>query len=210
MTAFPPTAETFARRFLADMGVAGVVTGKADHPALAWRRAGLMAITGRPDGPGRMCPIPLAAMADGALMALRALASATAVLPINGALLLGERARLMGLTRQGRTSANGSCHLFEARDGRIALNLGRPDDWDLLAPWLETVVDDLPSIAAAVKPRSVAELIERGALLGMAVAADAPARDAPWCRISNATSRAPPAETPLVDRPVGPLGRAAG
>ncbi len=198
LTGYPLTAEMFARRFLADVGAAGAITGAADHPALAWRRAGLMTITGRPTGPGLMCPIPLAAAADGALMALRSVAPPPAILPMNGAVLLGERARLLGLTRRGRTSANGACHLLDARHGRIALNLARPDDWSLLEAWLETAADDLSSIAAVVKRRSVAELVERGVMLGMAVAADAARGEAAWCQISEAAPRPRRGETPLV------------
>lgn len=67
-----------------------------DHPALAWRRAGLFDLTGQPGGPGLMCPAPLASAADGAMVALHALADDPNKLPQNGALLLGERARLMG------------------------------------------------------------------------------------------------------------------
>ena len=108
-------AARYADRLVRGAGGAG---GDADSPALAWRRAGLMDVTGRADGPGLVCPLALASAADGAMLALRHLAPAAA-LPLNGALLLGERARLMGLSRQGSTSANGSCRLLDSDDGRI-------------------------------------------------------------------------------------------
>ncbi|MFZ4689808.1 MAG: CoA transferase [Polymorphobacter sp.] len=144
----------------------------ADHPALAWRRAGLMAVTGPAEGPGLVCPLALASAADGALLALRHL-EPSADLPLNGALLLGERARALGLTRQGRTSANGSCHLLDTADGRIAINLARDDDWGLLPALVEdAAATDLPTLAALVAHWPTAALVARGGELGLAIAAD--------------------------------------
>ncbi|WP_419826253.1 CoA transferase [Sphingomonas sp.] len=181
----PLSAEVFGRRFLADLGIAAPLQGSADHPALAWRRAGLMSMTGRRDGPALVCPAPLAAAADGAMLAMKAIVPAAAGLPRNGSVLLGERARLMRLERAGRTSTNGTCHLLDARDGRVALNLARPEDWELIPAWLEHDVDDLSGIAAQVRCRSVVALVERATLLGLAVAADARSSGADWCRIDR-------------------------
>ncbi len=153
-----------------------------DHPAFAWRRAGLMAVTGNPDGPGLVCLLALTAAADGALLALRHLAP-DAALPLNGALLLGERARLLGLSRQGRTSANGSCRLLDTGDGRVAINLAREDDWGLLPALVEADVGDWASLAEAVRQSPTAKLLPRAAELGLAIAADRPARPPRrWCR----------------------------
>ena len=159
--------------------------GVADPPALAWRRAGLLAVTGFADGPGLVCPLALASAADGALLALRHLAPAAA-LPLNGALLLGERARLLGLSRQGRTSANGSCRLLESADGRIALNLARVDDWGLLPALVEDAgATDWDSLAALVARWPTSALLARGAELGLAIAADRPvAAPRHWCRVT--------------------------
>jgi crotonobetainyl-CoA:carnitine CoA-transferase CaiB-like acyl-CoA transferase len=148
--------------------------GEADHPALAWRRAGLLAITGEPEGPGLVCPAALAAAADGALMALRALAPDPAVLPANGAILLGERARLMGLVRHGRISANRSCRLLDALDGRIALNLARADDWDVIPALLGCdAVDGWADIERKVASIPARHLIELGIELGLPIALEA-------------------------------------
>jgi crotonobetainyl-CoA:carnitine CoA-transferase CaiB-like acyl-CoA transferase len=160
-----------ARSLLRALGMDGDPRPMGEHPALAWRRSGLMAVTGRADGPGLVCPVPLTAAADGALSALRALAP-DAPLPGNGAMLLGERARLLGLTRQGATSANGSCRLLATRDGHVALNLPRQDDWDLIPALLEDVAPDWPAIERLAAGRSSDELVERGCLLGMAIAVD--------------------------------------
>lgn len=148
-------------------GVAG------DHPALAWRRAGLMAVTGRADGPGLMAPVALTAAADGGLAALRAVAPG-ASLPENGAVLLGERARILGLRRQGAVSANGSCHLLDAAGGRIALNLPRAEDWELVPALLGEEAADWPSLARIAATRPAAELLQQGRLLGLAIALDGP------------------------------------
>ena len=146
----------------------------ADHPALAWRRARLMAVTGQADGPGLVAPVALTQAADGALAALRAIAPG-ADLPENGALLLGERARMLGLTRRGAVSANGSCHLLEAADGRIALNLPRPEDWECVPALLGEEAADWAALARVVAQHPVAALLEQGRLLGLAIAQDQPA-----------------------------------
>jgi crotonobetainyl-CoA:carnitine CoA-transferase CaiB-like acyl-CoA transferase len=147
------------------------VTCDADHPAIAWRRAGLCNITGRPDGAGLVAPLPLTIAADGALAALRAIGNDN-TLPANGAMLLGERARLLGLSRQGTTSPNGSCRMLAAADGRIALSLARADDWELAPALFQEPARDWAEVAAAAERWSCADLVARGRLLGLAIAAD--------------------------------------
>jgi hypothetical protein len=135
-----------------------------------------MDVTGTREGPGLVCPLALASAADGAMLALKHLAP-DAPLPENGALLLGERARLLGLSRQGRTSANGSCRLLDTVDGRIALNLARDDDWGLLPALVEDAAAvNWDSLAALVARWPTDRLVARGAELGLAIAADRPAR----------------------------------
>jgi hypothetical protein len=67
----------------------------------------------------------------------------------------------------GRVSANGSCHLLEASDGWIALNLARDEDWQLIPAWLEGpgLVEGWDVVAAGVKARSVGWLLERGRII---------------------------------------------
>lgn len=163
-------AADHAAALLGLFGLGGVGVA-SDHPALAWRRAGLMAVTGRADGQGLVAPVALTAAADGALTALRAVAPG-ADLPENGALLLGERARILGLTRQGAVSANGSCRLLDAADGRIALNLPRVEDWELVPALLGEAAADWAALARIVAVRPSGELLEQGRLLGLAVALD--------------------------------------
>lgn len=164
-------AAAHAAALLRAFGLRAAPHVASDHPALAWRRAGLMAVTGRPDGPGLVAPVALTAAADGALAALQAIAPG-AQLPENGALLLGERARILRLTRQGAVSANGSCHLLETADGGIALNLARPDDWELLPALFGMAAADWPAVARLAATHPAATLLEQGRLLGLAIAAD--------------------------------------
>lgn len=190
---------TAAARLAAALEIAPPAPVEADHPALAWRRAGLMAITGRADGRGLVAPVALTALADGALALLKGMADARAM-PQNGALLLGERARLMGLTRQGAVSPNGSCRLYEAVDGHIALNLPRAEDWEMAPALVGEELADRRALAAAIRHLPVDALVERGRLLGLGIAADRsvtpPARPFQVSRLGQA--RPPAARAPLV------------
>ena len=145
--------------------------GRADHPAVAWARSGLMDVTGWANGPGLMCPGPLAAAADGAMAAFAALAGIPHGAMPTGSSLLGQRARLLGLRRDGQRSPGGACRLFSARDGWMALSLARDEDWAAVPAWLDA---DLPAdwgaIGGTALERDVDRLVARGRLLGLAVA----------------------------------------
>jgi crotonobetainyl-CoA:carnitine CoA-transferase CaiB-like acyl-CoA transferase len=171
-------ASAHARALLFLCGHEDAPAVTSDHPALAWRRAGLCGITGSPEGPGLVAPVALTAAADGALAALQCLAPA-ADLPACGALLLGERARLLGLTRGGNISANGSSRLLAARDGHVALNLPRPDDWTLLPALFGAPASDWAGVTRLAAERTVAAMLAQGRLLGLAIAPDAAVTPAP-------------------------------
>lgn len=156
-------AAHYANQLLLDLGEDENVTGLADHPAVAWKRSGLLGVT------GLMCPLPLASHADGALMALKAISSQPEKLPQSGALLLGERARMRGLSRVGNENPGGSARIIDAKDGRLAINLSRDEDWDLLPAWLEASVVTWDDIERHVKERSAIDLLERGAEMGLAI-----------------------------------------
>jgi len=182
------SASAYGERLLASLGLSRRLTLADEHPALGWARSGLMALTGRADGAPQMCPIPLAACADGALAALASLAPSGAFDGLRGAQLLSERAAIAGLQRAGSASVGGSCRLLAVAEGSIALNLAREDDWALLPAWLEqAVAETWQAVADAVRLRSSAELIERGRALGLAVAANALPTTMPagWCLISH-------------------------
>ncbi len=171
-------ATAHAQALLDLLGTGAPVAAAGDHPALAWRRAGLMQVTGRTDGPGLVAPVALTAAADGALAALKSLAPGRKF-PANGALLLGERARLLGLRRQGGVSPNGSCHLMRTRNGGIALNLPRCEDWELMPALFGAAAKNWDAVAGLAAAQDRAALLEQGRLLGLSIAPDEGVRPAP-------------------------------
>ncbi|MBL0123044.1 MAG: CoA transferase [Betaproteobacteria bacterium] len=160
------------------------------HPAIAWANCGLMALTGNASGNAQMCPVPLASCADGVIKAISAIAGSDSLrLPRSGAALLGERAAIAGLQRQGSASPGGSCRLLRCTDGWLALNLARTEDWTLLPAWLEIDIEaSWDTVAAAAAERKSMPLVERGRLMGLALApADPPAVRSPaWFKIHHA------------------------
>ncbi len=91
--------------------------------------------------------------------------------------LLGERAALLGLSRGGTTSCGGGCHLLATADGWIALSLARPEDIASLPAWLghggvpEPTDAMWAHVERAVSARPAADLVERGVLLDLPIAA---------------------------------------
>jgi CoA-transferase family III len=87
--------------------------------------------------------------------------------------LLTERAILSGFTRGGRESCNRSCRLIEARDGWIALNLPRDDDWAALPALLgcDIEIGSWPEVVSAIRGAKTDELVANGRLLGLPIAA---------------------------------------
>ena len=186
------SASRYAAALLSALG-AGVKVedGPEDtHPAIAWAGSGMMWLTGAADAPGRMLPAPLAACANGVLQAIEAHGVRLPPPWRRGADVLAQRAALLGLRRQGRVAAGGSCRLLPAVDGMLAVNLARSEDWTLLPAWLEgRAVSDWGSLAAALQGQTVDAVLERARLIGLPVAAaDFPELgfthfSPPWCRI---------------------------
>lgn len=169
-------AESYANALLRDVGMSRHAQCSAIHPALRNAQCGLNALTGRADAPAQLCPVPLAACADGVLAALRAISDKPALRTLDGAALLGERAACFGHTRAGAVSAGGSCRLLPAANGWLAINLARASDWDLVPAWLQTEIPyDWQSLATALKNIAVDAAVTRGRLLGLAVCAMTPA-----------------------------------
>lgn len=166
-------ARRYAQALLADLGIVAQPQLADEHPALAWARSGLMRLTGLPDGEPLMCPAPLAACADGVLAALAAIAPSRSFADLRGSELLAERAAIAGFSRAGAVSPGGSCRLLQTADGWIAVNLAREDDWALLPAWLEEDIPPTwPAVSAVLRARATDSLIERGRLLGLALAPD--------------------------------------
>ena len=135
--------------------------------------AALAALTGWPWGPPVDPPPSVLAVLDG-LGADVARWSAAVGTPVHvdGGRLLTERARLLGLERRGRVSANGSCRLLRTADGWLALNLSPPDDLAAVDALVGGPAGDDPwaAVAAAASAVPGAELVDRARLLGMPAA----------------------------------------
>jgi hypothetical protein len=198
------TASAYGNSLLDSLGATvRCDTARDADPAQRHTDSGLLALTGHGDRPPVDCPLPLAICADGALAALSALAGTPALAAVDGARLLGQRAALMGLTRNGRIAPGGSCRLLPAADGWLALNLARDDDWELLPAWLETEVPrDWDGVAAVLKGRNPTECVERGRLLGLAVASSQRfASDGAWLRVDYRTAHTSGAAGPEASCP---------
>lgn len=86
--------------------------------------------------------------------------------------LLTGRAALLGIAPQGRVSAGGATRLFPASDGWCALTLSRPDDVAAVPALVEAdVPDPWPAVEAWALSRTTDEVVERGCLLGLPMAA---------------------------------------
>jgi crotonobetainyl-CoA:carnitine CoA-transferase CaiB-like acyl-CoA transferase len=167
-----------------------------------------MALTGQADGPPRLATAPVATAARGAITALAGVASASRVLDasalsaLDGPALLGERAAIFGHSRHGSTSVGETCHLLRCTDGWVAVNLARPEDTSLLPAWLgEGTVDDPHAfVAARLRDRPTAAVVERARLLGLPVApvAVAGGESSPrWLHVTaRGTARSSAATTP--------------
>lgn len=180
-------ATDYARALLEALGAQVSVSPGPDDlgPATAWASSGLMALTGLADGPPQMCPAPIASCADGVIKALGCISPAADAdaLPAGHA-LLGERAAIAGLHRNGAISPGGGCRLLAARDGWFAISLVREADWSDVPAWLEVERGcSWEAIAGVVAERRVEPLVERARLLGLAACTSTPPTRTPrsWC-----------------------------
>lgn len=185
-------ASDYASELLRSLGFSKTLDTPSDHPALAYKRSGLLKTT------GLMFPAPIAAHADGALLALKAIAGDRKGLPQQGSLVLGERARFRRTIRKNRLCAGGYGRLMDTADGRIALNLVRDDDWDLIPAWLEDYVEDWDGIDAKVCELKTDYLVERAAEIGLAVAKEElPNKPKTWFT-AHEFEQANPKKAPLI------------
>jgi len=177
-----PAAE-YAARILESLG-AGPLEAQAPgeaHPAQEWARSGAMALTGAADGPPLVLPAYLPACMRGAILALKSLSGAPLTEIGDGPALLGERAALAGFSRNGPSSPGGACRFVRAADGWAAVNLARPDDFELLPALLEdAAATSWEDLAGAAQHIAAAELVERGRLLGLAIAQEGEVAPGRW------------------------------
>lgn len=144
--------------------------------AQRWTRAGLAELTGAPDGPPLGPPAGFLPRLDALTDRIRTASSALGQpVQLDGTDALTARVELLGLRRRGQVSCGGACHLVEAADGWLAASLSRPDDWELLAAWLGLPPggggERWPEVHERCARLRRDEVVARGALLGLPVAA---------------------------------------
>lgn len=167
---------------------------------LDWARSGAMALTGPVDAAPCTAPGPLASFAAREVRTLASASGSDALHALDGALLLGERAAVAGLSRRGRISVGGSGRLLRGADGWVAVSLARPDDRALLPAWLEAEPEAFeptpwPGVEALCAERPVAALVARARLCGIPVAPAAP-RSTPTPAPHAVIARGPRREAP--------------
>jgi hypothetical protein len=147
--------------------------------ATAWARSGVVALTGRPDGPPLVPPGRAAAIANDLGSRLHELSDGA--IKVDGATLLSERAAYTGHTRRGKVSVGGHCRLLRTADGWAAVSCARSDDPALLGALIGTTLaaDPWPAVTDWLAAHTDAELAERAALLGVAAASVCPGRAVP-------------------------------
>ncbi|WP_093580818.1 CoA transferase [Geodermatophilus amargosae] len=142
-------------------------------PVVDWASSGVVALTGRPDGPPLVPPGRAATVARELGARITAVTAGTrAPVHVDGAQVLADRAALTGHRRAGTVSAGGSCRLLPTADGWAAVACARPDDPLLLGALVERALpeDPWPAVAAWLGVHTGAELAERAELLGVAAA----------------------------------------
>jgi crotonobetainyl-CoA:carnitine CoA-transferase CaiB-like acyl-CoA transferase len=178
----------------------------------AWAASGAMELTGRRDGPALGPPAGLvSALSSVAAVLRRRSCELGAEVDLDPLALLGERAALAGLRRNGGTSCGGATRLLPAADGWLAVSLARPDDLDLLPAWLGLAgpaEDAWDAVTAAVARRTATEAAADGALLGLPVAA-LPLGVPRW-ELTSAPSTPLPLRGHLIAERPGPTADLAG
>ncbi len=168
-----------------------------------------MALTGWPDRAPVLPPLALPAALAGLVGEIERRTRAFGrPVRVDWEAALSGRAALLGLRRQGRISANGSCRLLRAGDGWVALNLPRPDDADLLAALTGgDVADPWPDVTSAAALTSTEAFVTQARLLGLA-AAPLPTGPVPTGPVP--TGPVPTGPVPTGPVPTGPVPTGPG
>jgi hypothetical protein len=139
-----------------------------------WARSGLVLLTGRHAGPPLVPPGGAATAARDLAASFRTLAAGLGrTVDLDGRLLLGERAALLGLRRHGPWSAGRACRAVQTADGWCALTLVRPTDFASVPALVEhevagQEVDSWRAVARWARDGTSEEVAGRAQLLGLA------------------------------------------
>ncbi|MEZ5247576.1 MAG: CoA transferase [Acidimicrobiales bacterium] len=177
-------------------------TERTTRDLVMWAESGAMALTGPAEGAPSAGPASLAATAHAAAADLAVQTARWGRrVDIDGPALLGERAAITGMTRNGSVSVGGSARFVRAADGWLALNLPRREDVAALPALVSRSVapDDWPSIESGLRSMRVVDVVEQATLLGLAVGS--PTTEAPPAAPGRELARGPsrkPTATPLV------------
>jgi CoA-transferase family III len=146
----------------------GALDGDAELRLAA--ESGLMALTGHADAAPVAPPAGMVAGLEALTTAIRHWSVKTGTqVQVDWDSMLTGRASILGLGRQGRHSANGSCRLLKAGNGWVAINLARPDD----VAAVDAVVGEhvtgepLEALEHAAARMTAAQFVSRVRLLGL-------------------------------------------
>jgi CoA transferase family III len=135
--------------------------------------SGLMALTGPAGGPPVAPPPGLVTGLDSLAADIGRWSSEVGqTVEVDWATLLNGRAAILGLGRQGRRSASGSCRLLRAGDRWAVFNLARPEDIDAVGAIVGGSGHGRPwdTLAAAAERTTGDDLVTRARLLGVPAA----------------------------------------
>jgi hypothetical protein len=151
------------------------VTVSVADPVADWAESGVVALTGRADGPPLVPPGCAATSARSAEREFRQLTAGhrAEAVPIGWHRLLAERTALTGATRCAPWSVGGTARAVATADGWVAINLARSDDVAAVPALVDATSPDLDlagawrAVDAWAAQRSSAEVVERAGLLGL-------------------------------------------
>ncbi|MEM9201675.1 MAG: CoA transferase [Actinomycetota bacterium] len=168
---------------------------------VAWASSGAMALTGAADGWPRPEPARVASAANAAANDVASMTARFGIrVDVDGPALLGERAAIAGMGRNGTVSVGGAARFERAADGWVVVNLPRPSDSELLPALVNEAIDphDWGAVRREFARHAAATLVARGAELGLAIAQpdECAPLVSPGRALARGTWRAP------VDRPL--------
>ncbi|WP_319447526.1 MULTISPECIES: CoA transferase [unclassified Mycobacterium] len=143
--------------------------GAVDTAMQDWGAGGLAYLTGQPSGAPDFSRAAVLGQARRVADSYRVHTGVR----VDAAVLLAGRAGMLGLARNGRTSAGGASRLLRCRDGWCALTLSRPDDVAAVPAMVEAEepqADPWSAVESWAAGRSAVEVVERARLLDLPAA----------------------------------------